>query len=173
MNFDYDSWITQARERLKLLYDQKNAIENEISILEKGIEGVLPLTKNAWLGPTAGLTDSVVKVFSSKSHCVFSVTEVRNELIKKGLSLDQKNPMANIHQVIARLLRKGWLATTIDQGKNRYRWIGEGGKEDVMKGNNAMPMPPGLTTGAPPLGRTPPPPVATDLLKKALEKSKK
>ncbi len=133
MNFDYDSWIKQAKERLELLYAQKNSIENEITALEQGIEGFLPLTKEAWLGPTAGITESVVKVLSGDPHRVFSAIEIRSELINKGLSLEQKNPMATIHQVLARLVQRGWLKTEIDQGKNRYCWIGEGGKDDVMK----------------------------------------
>lgn len=141
MTFDYDSWITQARERLELLYDQKNALENEISALEKGIEGFLPLTKHAWLGPTAGMTDSIIKVLSSDPHRVFSAIEIRNQLINKGLSLEQKNPMANIHQILARLTEKGWVKPHIEAGKNRYRWIGEEGKDDVMKFEGALRRP--------------------------------
>jgi hypothetical protein len=133
MNFDYDSWIQQAKERLELLYAQKTSIENEITALEQGIEGFLPLTKEAWLGPTAGITESVVKVLSGDPHRVFSAVEIRSELLNKGLNLEQKNPMATIHQVLSRLIQRGWLRTEIDKGKNRYRWIGENGKDDVMK----------------------------------------
>jgi len=122
MAFDYDSWITQARERLELLYDQKNAIENEIAALEKGIEGFLPLTKHAWLGPTAGLTDSVMKVFNGQPHKYWGAVEIRNELINRGMSLDQRNPIANIHQILARLHERGVIEPRVIEGKTRYRW---------------------------------------------------
>ncbi len=141
MKFNYESWIKQAKDKLELLYEHKNAIENEIYALERGIEGFLPLAQSAWLGPTAGITESVVKVLSEDPHRVFAAVEIRNELINKGLSLEQKNPMATIHQVLARLMKKGWLYSEIENGKNRYRWVGEGGKDDVMNPANRKKIP--------------------------------
>jgi hypothetical protein len=133
MNFNYDSWIKQAKDRLELLYEQRNAIDNEIHALEKGIEGFAPLTRTAWLGPNAGITESIRRVLSSDSHRLYSPIEIRDELLNQGVSLKQKNAMATIHQVLSRLIEKDLVKISIDKGKNRYRWIGQDGKEDVMK----------------------------------------
>jgi predicted transcriptional regulator len=45
----------------------------------------------------------------------------------------QKNPLATIHQVLARLVEKGTVTVTIRNGVNCYRWIGEDGRDDVLK----------------------------------------
>ncbi len=131
--FDYESWINQARERLELLYEQKDAISNEIAALERGIEGFLPLTKNAWIGPSAGITESVRKVLSKTPYRVFAPTEIRDQLLAQGVKLEQKNAMATIHQVLSRLVRSDLVKVDIDNGKNRYRWVGEDGCDDIMK----------------------------------------
>jgi hypothetical protein len=133
MTFNYESWIKQAKDRLALLYEQREAISNEISALERGVESFLPLAKGAWLGPSTGITESVRRVLSGKPSRVFSPVEIRGELLTQGVSLTQKNSMATIHQVLSRLAEKGLVKIQIDKGKNRYRWIGEGGRDDVLK----------------------------------------
>jgi hypothetical protein len=133
MNFDYDVWIQQAKDRLGLLYDQRDAISNEIAALERGIEGFQPLAKAAWIGPDAGITESIRKVVSGEPCRCFSPVEIRNELLVQGVKLTQKNSMATIHQVLSRLVEKGIVKVQISKGKNLYRWIGENGKDDVLK----------------------------------------
>ena len=133
MGFDYESWIKQARDRLALLYQQREAITDEISNLERGIEGFAPLARNAWMGPEAGITQSVRQILSEEPHRVFAPVEIRNELLSKGVKLAQKNAMATIHQILSRLSAKGMVKVQIDKGKNRYRWVGEDGKEDVLR----------------------------------------
>jgi len=133
MAFDYDSWIKQAKDRLALLYQQREAISEEISSLERGIEGFGPLAKTAWLGPDAGITESVRQVLSSDPHRLYTPVQIRNSLNLKGVRLTQKNALATIHQVLSRLVAKGVVTVQIERGKNYYRWIGINGQDDVMK----------------------------------------
>jgi hypothetical protein len=133
MDFNYDVWIKQAKDRLELLYDQRDAISNEIAALERGIEAFQPLAKAAWIGPDAGITDAIRKIVSSERHRLFSPLEIRRELVVQGVKLTQKNSMATIHQVLARLVEKGVVKVQISKGKNLYRWIGEEGRDDIMK----------------------------------------
>ncbi|MGO9228168.1 MAG: hypothetical protein ACLQKA_02995 [Bryobacteraceae bacterium] len=133
MNFDYDSWMKQARDRLELLYRQQEAITDEISALERGIEGFKPLTKTAWLGPNAGITESVRQILSSDPHRLWTSVQIRDGLLFKGVKLTQKNAMATIHQVLSRLVDKDVVKVQVDKGKNHYRWVGLNGQDDVMK----------------------------------------
>jgi len=133
MNFDYEVWIKQAKDRLALLYEQRDAITNEIAALERGIEGFQPLAKSAWIGPSAGITESIRKVLSSEPHRLFSPVGIRDELLVQGVFLKQKNAMATIHQVLSRLVDKDLVKVRLYNGKNTYRWIGEDGRDDVMK----------------------------------------
>lgn len=133
MTFDYEAWIKQARNRLEVLYQQREAITNEISRLECGLEGFEPLAKAAWIGPAAGVTESIRLILRETPRRLFSPTQIRDELIAKGVRMQQKNPMATIHQVLARLVEKEMVKVTIRNGTNQYRWVGEGGRDDVMK----------------------------------------
>jgi len=125
--------MKQAKDRLELLYKQREAINNEIASLEHGIEGFAPLVESVRIGPGAGVTESVRQVLKRERNRVFAATEVRDELLNKGLSLEQKNPMATIHQILARLVNARLVTVHIHDGKNGYRWIGPDGKDDVMK----------------------------------------
>lgn len=133
MSFDYESWIGQAKDRLESLYEQREALNREIDLLERGIQDFLPLTQAAWLGASAGITESVVMVMRQQSHRLFSVPEIRDALVNYGLPMEQKNPLATLHQIIIRLRQKGLIDVTLEAGKNRYRWIGEGGKDYVTE----------------------------------------
>jgi uncharacterized protein (DUF2461 family) len=133
MTFDYETWIKQARNRLELLYQQREAITNEISCLERGLQGFEPLAKAAWIGPAAGVTESIRQILSEAPRRFFSPTQIRDELLEKGVRMRQKNPLATIHQVLARLVEKGTVTVTIRNGVNCYRWIGEDGRDDVLK----------------------------------------
>jgi hypothetical protein len=131
--FDYESWIKQAKDRLALLYQQREAIGEEISKLERGIEGFEPLAKSAWMGPQSGITDSVRQILSAEPGRIFPPVQIRDALLVNGVKLTQKNAMATIHQVLSRLVEKGVVKVQIIKGKNLYRWIGEDGQDDITK----------------------------------------
>ena len=67
MAFDYEEWLKAAQDRLEALYQQKTTIENEISLLERGIKGFAPLVNqpSLWYGPEAGITEAVRAVLKS------------------------------------------------------------------------------------------------------------
>ena len=133
MSFSYEAWIKQAQDRLALLYQQREAISEEIARLERGIDGFKPLAKSAWLGPSTGMTDAIRQVLSGDPHKMFAPVNIRQELLSKGVKLTQKNAMATINQVLSRLVEQGLVTVQIYGGKNHYRWIGQNGKDDVMK----------------------------------------
>jgi len=126
MTFDYEGWLKTAQDRLEVLYQQKTAIEDEISALEKGIEGFAPLVNqpSLWRGPDVGITEAVTNVLRANPSRLFSAIDVRNELAASGIPLTQQNPLATIYQVLARLVGRGAvLVSTHEAGKNRYKWV--------------------------------------------------
>jgi hypothetical protein len=126
MTFDYEAWLKQAQDRLEALYQYKVAIESEISRLEAGIKGFAPLVNQPtlWYGPDVGITDAVSAVLQSQPSRTFTATEIRDELLTRGVSLEQQNPMATIHQVLARLVERGAvIVTTHEAARNRYKWV--------------------------------------------------
>jgi hypothetical protein len=145
MNFDYESWLKTAQDRLEFLYQQKVAIENEITQLEAGIKGFAPLVNqpSLWQGPGVGITDAITNVMKSKPSRLFSATEVRDEIVRLGVSLEQKNPMATIHQVLARLVERGAVTITAhDAGRNRYKWVEGWEIEKFRRGKRRPPAEP-------------------------------
>jgi hypothetical protein len=126
MKFDYESWLKTAQDRLEALYHQKSAIETEISALEEGIKGFAPLVNQPalWRGPDVGITDAVSNILKAEPNKLFSAIDVRDELVKRGAGLSQKNPLATIYQVLARLVEKGAVIIMAHEpGKNRYKWV--------------------------------------------------
>ncbi|PYP83892.1 MAG: hypothetical protein DMG65_23575 [Candidatus Angelobacter sp. Gp1-AA117] len=125
MTFDYEGWLKTAEERLETLYEQKAAIEEEINKLEEGIRGFAPLVKrsNVWFGPEAGLTDAIRAILKLEPSRCYSATAMRDELLNRGTSLTQKNPMAAIHQTLARLVDRGEAKIhTFSPGHNLYQF---------------------------------------------------
>src|SRR5437763_12415811 len=123
MTFDYEKLVKEAQGRLETLYKHKTSIESEISKLEKAIQGFMPLVKNPakWLGPKAGITDAIRGIIKSEPRRVYTATEIRDELLIRGMPLKQKNPMATIHQVLARLVESEVVkVSTHEPGRNRY-----------------------------------------------------
>ncbi|SRR5216683_2132338 len=128
MAFDYEGWLKTAQDRLESLHQQKAAIESEISLLEDGIKGFAPLLNQPtlWYGPEAGITDAVRAVLRAQPAKVFSPTAVRDELQARGVSLTQQNPMAAIHQTLARLVDKGAAKVVENErGPDHYQWAGD------------------------------------------------
>lgn len=121
MPFSYEKWIRQAKDRLELLYRQREQISAEISGLEKGIEGFKPLVKSLWASPDAGLTESIRVVFRSNPARLFSPVSIRQELMARGFTLQQQNPMAAIHQTLARLSRRQEVKLHLLDGQTRYQ----------------------------------------------------
>jgi|SRR5579859_1858175 len=135
MTFDYEEWLKAANGRLETLYKQKATIESEISKLERAIQGFAPLVKNPskWFGPETGITDAVRGVLKSDIHRIFTATEIRNELLMRGVPLKQKNPLATIHQILARLVdNEEAVVNTHEPGRNRYKWIRKDGPGDIV-----------------------------------------
>jgi hypothetical protein len=125
MTFDYESWLKTAQDRLEALYQQKTSIESEITLLEEGIQGFAPLVNQPrWQSPDVGITEAVTSLLKSDTSRVFAAIEVRDELLEHGVSLNQRNPLATIYQVLARLAEKGAvIVTTHEAGRNRYKWV--------------------------------------------------
>jgi hypothetical protein len=126
MAFDYESWLKTAQDRLETLYQQKTAVESEISLLEAGIKGFAPLVNQPalWRGPDVGITDAVTDILKSQPSRLFSAVEIRDALLARGASLSQQNPLATIYQVLARLSERGAVIITAHEpGKNRYKWV--------------------------------------------------
>jgi hypothetical protein len=125
MTFDYEKLVKTAEGRLETLYEQKASIESEISRLEQAIKGFIPLVKNPakWLGPKAGVTDAIRAVLKSEPNRIHTATEIRDELLRRGMPLKQKNPMATIHQVLSRLVDgEEVTVSAYEPGRNRYKW---------------------------------------------------
>lgn len=125
MVFNYEDWLKAARDRLETLYQQKAAIESEISDLQRAIKGFAPLVKNPakWFGPTSGITQSIRAVLKSDPARAFTATDIRDELLHRGVALRQKNPMATIHQILHRLVQSGTVKVfTLEPGRNHYQW---------------------------------------------------
>lgn len=125
MTFDYESWLKQAQDQLDVLYQQRAAIDEEIAALQRGIEGFSPLVKkaspwSAWNADVLGITDAVKLVFTAESHRCFSPTSIRDVLVEKEVKLTQQNPLATIHQIISRLLERGFIKTVNIDGRTLY-----------------------------------------------------
>jgi len=127
MTFNYEEWLKGAQDRLETLYQQKTAIENEISLLERGIKGFAPLVNQPtlWYGPESGITEAVRAVLKSDPSRLYSAPEIRTELLNRGVMLTQQNPMATIHQVLSRLVSKKMARIyPLEPGRNHYQWVG-------------------------------------------------
>ena len=123
MTFEYESWLKQAQDRLEDLNQQRTAIEEEIAALERGIEGFTPLVKRPVSsdGDTIGITEAVTRVFTDTPNKCFSPTQVRDVLAARGdVRLNQQNPLATIHQIIARLAARGVIKASTHDGRALY-----------------------------------------------------
>jgi hypothetical protein len=122
MAFDYQSWIKAAEDRLVQLRQQRTTIDDEIVKLETALKGFAPLVDapSTWEGPDAGLTDSMRQIFKDDAR-FWSPTELRDELLNRGVKLEQQNPMASIHQIITRLVKQDLIRPVDIAGKTKYQ----------------------------------------------------
>ena len=134
MTFDYKGWLNTAEQRLAQLKEQRNAIDEEIAKLESGIKAFAPLVEDSVLHPELGLTDTIRQVFiESGEGAVLAPTGIRDALVRRGLALKQTNPMAAIHQTLARLMDKDFLEEVPYQGQKYYRWTGQMNLSDSVR----------------------------------------
>jgi hypothetical protein len=126
MSFDYKNWLKTAQDRLELLKQQRTGLDVEIAQLEQGIRGFARLAEEpgAWSGPDVGITEGMRQLFRNNRAVAYTPTEVRDELLARGITMDQQNPMAVIHQVIARLQERRYIGPISLGGKQRYRFLG-------------------------------------------------
>src|SRR5260370_21990839 len=125
MKFDYAGWLNTAKNRLAQLKQERTAIDAEISKLEKGIESFSPLLENdepELTNPeTVGITESVRRLFIENPTLLLTPTGIRDALLARGIALVQENPMATIHQILARLKEKQLIDPVEHPGKTCTR----------------------------------------------------
>ncbi len=124
MAFDYQAWLTAAEDRLKELKAQRSELDAEIVTLENGLRALAPLVGGNIFskGVTgAGITETIRKIFTEAPSSAFAATGIRDDLLARGMILSQENPLAVIHQILARLREKGFVEPVEHQGKTYYR----------------------------------------------------
>jgi hypothetical protein len=133
MKFDYDGFLKTAQARLETLYEQKAIIDKEIQTLTMGVRFFAPFAKqpDRWVNPDIGITEAITEVFKSQPTRLFTAPLIRDELLSRGIPLKQKNPLATIHQVIARLIQRKKVEPFTDHAKTSFIW--KEGMEGVRK----------------------------------------
>ncbi len=124
MNFDYTAWLTKAEDRLSLLKRQRADLDAEITTLENGIKAFAPLVEEKVFSQGVigeGLTDIIRRMFADNPTTAFAPTGIRDDLLSRGIILGQTNPLAVIHQILARLKAKDLIEPIEYQGKTYYR----------------------------------------------------
>ena len=71
-----------------------------------------------------GFTESIRQIFIESNRSALAPTGIRDELLRRGFLLEQKNPLAAIHQVLARLVERDFAEKITFQGGTYYRWKG-------------------------------------------------
>ena len=107
VKLDYHGWLKVARDRIEALKAQRAGLESELAALEQSVQAFENLVDGKWTRIDSGLTDAIRGILSSQRGAPLSALRIRDELLKRGLPLDQKNPMAAIHQILARLVKRG------------------------------------------------------------------
>lgn len=107
VKLDYDGWLKAARDRIEALKSQRVAIDAELAALEQSVSAFETLANSKWTPPDSGLTEAIRNVLASQSGENLSATQIRDAVSRRGLILNQKNPLAAIHQTLARLVQSG------------------------------------------------------------------
>ena len=89
MRFDYELWLKQAQDRLEELHQRRAAIDEEIAVLQQGIEGFSPLVKKAstWNQDSIGITEALTRVFIRNPARRYGPTDVRDALVISRLAV--------------------------------------------------------------------------------------
>jgi hypothetical protein len=120
-------FLKTAQGRLETLYEQKALIEKEIEALKIGTRFFAGFAREPgqWINPGIGITEAITELFKSNPTRCFTAPLIRDELLKRGIPLKQKNPLATIHQVIARLIERkggGLVEVISDGGRSFFVW---------------------------------------------------
>jgi hypothetical protein len=162
MSLDYRAWIRAAKERLSTLENQRRAIDDEMAALEKSIRAFEPLVNVApldspeqgYLHPAyipasnlgwltggvetrsdVGLTDAIRGVLMAADRPL-EPTEVRDLIVRNGFSLSgRSNAMANIHQVLRRLVSQSEVQEVVEIDEaSRRKSSGPNGAAETWHG---------------------------------------
>jgi hypothetical protein len=107
VKLDYHGWLKVAKDRIEVLKAQRTALDAELAALEQSVRAFENLVDGKWTRIDSGLTDAIRGILSNHKGEPLSALRIRDELLNRGLPLDQKNPMAAIHQILARLVKRG------------------------------------------------------------------
>ena len=136
MKFDYELWLKQAQDRLEELHQRRAAIDEEIAVLQQGIEGFSPLVKKAssWNQDSIGITKALTRVFMRNPARRYGPTDVRDALVNDGIKLKQRNPLAAIHQVVSRLAVRGVIKPITKDGRTLYYYPENAANQENQSG---------------------------------------
>jgi hypothetical protein len=127
MAFDYTAWLKTAEDRLSLLKRERAVLDEEIAKLETGLRAFAPLSDGASARAKGSvkenLTEAVRRIFVDCPNTALAPTGIREDLRLRGFVLDQENPLAVIHQILARLKEKKFIEPVDYQGKTYYRLV--------------------------------------------------
>jgi len=133
---DYQQTLTGAREKLKSLAAQRDAIDREIAAVLRIIEGAQiasqdpsqwnpdspsGVPKNPSDAEPVGMTESVRKILRRSSVGLLP-TEIRDALELMGIEgSSPKNLLIHVHKVLGRLLENEEVGQVPRDGKMAYR----------------------------------------------------
>ena len=121
VKLDYHGWLKLARDRIEALKTQRAAVDAELAALEQSVQAFENLIDAKRTRIDSGLTDAIRTILSAHGNDPLPAPRIRDELLHRGFPLDQKNPMAAIHQILARLVKRGEAkAIPSADGKTRF-----------------------------------------------------
>jgi hypothetical protein len=138
MALNYEPWIKAAQERLAAIEQQKKILDAEASALRQSIENfknlpTMPPTSelsltaypprvNRFADADLGLTGAIRAALIANKGSFMAPTEIRDAIVNRGFNFgDRPNPMANVHQVLHRLVDQDQAETMEKDGKPVYR----------------------------------------------------
>lgn len=116
--------IAEELERLK---EERKGIEEKMAALRDAhnliVDWSVDLPKAvAQADADLGMTDRIREILMADPPRGFQPTDVRNDLVRAGFSLEgRSNPMAEVHTVLRRLVASG----EATENDGYYAWIGE------------------------------------------------
>ncbi|WP_128914917.1 hypothetical protein [Granulicella sibirica] len=102
----------------------KTGMRALMNMVDPGETGELLESASAALG-REGFTDTIRSVLREAGMKGLQATEVRDELVRRGLPLQERvNPLASIHSVLRRLVAGGEARKAVDDKDDSvYQWI--------------------------------------------------
>jgi hypothetical protein len=130
-----DQW---AKKLSELISERRN-IDKQIDGLQQMLRGAAvltedPIPKEYTLGPiplppgledirSLGLTDAIRLMLKNRPAGAMTAMGIRDSLGAYEYPLTQSNQMIAIHQVLAKLAKKGEIRKLPEEGKARYQWV--------------------------------------------------